>query len=1711
MNLPFNYIHKGTGAIFVNEDGESRAIIVQRYNGKLYSIGKIDKNNFDEFRTLITSMEFDNDIIAQISALFNPTKDPEENFLSQLNAIMNTQFNRTYTQPTDSKNQLVLRMKAIISAYLDKSVTENQYQGNLWDAALLYSYQYALQIDAIEPQDISRAQFARTSVAEMYNRIDLLRTDELEKSIYNVDVQINNKEIEKAWRKQELDDINPHEVEKVLFLGKQITDIENHIEQLKKQRESLVELRKTNIEKKTQYYRDIRSLTEKYRPYWNSKDLGKEIYEEELNKQGNKRDHIRAAENALVRLVLREINITHNKSDEYKESELDNLKTIRAARTEIRGMLLRQHAFDNILRNLKDHDINKPSSKKDFNDILWANRQAETLNEQYFSGDENAEARRQLPAVLYWLLVKRNSVSDLPDQDIDKIVDEYYTDLHRLNPLTEVKTIPQGYRPLSSMMSSSAFASYSDYAAQFNEYIDKHSRYEASELSKQILALSGLSIEDMLKPVQRRVRLRITQGRQTGATPMNCELVFLKLDDDRWIFFSIFPGSTFCKIISNDDMQKDKYLKYISETTNSRYRPETEDIQFNFGKNIMFDDQRWQDAVNGLTKSILYEGEEIPQIFKDGAIHQLYYNKSDNASFSGNVISALNVSVRAVLQRSARANKIEMFTPSSLQKVAFALIPYYKEIYHATNDPQYEPDVGSIVVDTIGVVLVAAQAGVQIGTIIRNISTVGKLTQQGLRAGLSGKSLQLYIIRHMAEEAAFASLKVLKTTATSLIDLVDPISLREMPSLVRTVGSKAGSLLKIIPKTTAEVSSRGINKKYIITGMTLDDMHQQTLHGAPVYSPSGAQSSDKIYYIKQDDNLYQVRWDEAYHTWRTVDQTNPGRFSYGEPIVYEYGRWQINKNYGGLRGGARNNAESQKKNNVDATNKDKGNSIKITETTDEDDVIAFGSQPVRQGLANGIPTESVWNDVLFKGDKMLAELKKKADIREAIKEPAEKCESITHTVANFMIENGFKNIRFRGMAIFANGGDEGAINHFVVVGTRRRRDYVFDISAGQFSKYYPDLNGPQILPEHVWAQKYANVSERALMKYGDYKAQEKASYYFGPYSKWLSYGPNTKIPGATVLKARSWYFPGKLLAKSTQPGFTMIDMPVPEHPIRTAYRNRRVTTGESGVCWDYAVGLVEDAKVIETGTANDLRNGLKLAAQYNNSASSTGGGLDGLFASTRVINEKSDLSRMKPGELLVFMEVDPNNVGKGARPVHCVVSLGNGRFAGTKNSILDTSLGDHKRLLNVRQLGEFNSGILTRYGNKAQPPLQLIAGTPRDMAKLNVPIRKLAEMFAQPATGKADIAKGTTNLLAMGEELSPEQAHEIYVRLKTMFATSADQQRATLKHIFSSWTKIKDQAQLGALPKGQLIVFEPKSNKGPLKHVMYSLGDKKFLMIDPQRLDKRLISKTGIIHVSMFNNDLLKAYNISTGPLDFTKISNQFLLRWGIVSVFSASVVGVGLREAMTGTDNKRPDDPEELSNDIIESILSQKKDFFSVDIKQMRVSSLFGSYGSHPPEKALAYFTKKKIVTNPWVFSSALREDWWRNELRKFYEPTDFKYPEDLEKTAEQERRNIAFWNRLKEGYQANFFRPTPPGEFEKLLRAIMDVAHWNLGITGFLERFPEYKKGLYVSENLLREIVDDKVIRDDSFAERCWDLLMMSSYSADVNNGLLTKYLSV
>lgn len=110
---------------------------------------------------------------------------------------------------------------------------------------------------------------------------------------------------------------------------------------------------------------------------------------------------------------------------------------------------------------------------------------------------------------------------------------------------------------------------------------------------------------------------------------------------------------------------------------------------------------------------------------------------------------------------------------------------------------------------------------------------------------------------------------------------------------------------------------------------------------------------------------------------------------------------------------------------------------------------------------------------------------KEPKFENALTSPAGRCHEIMPIVAQFMSKNDFKNIRLRGMNIWSNATHRMPQDHFVVVGERAGKDYVFDLTAHQF-KGKDKISGPLIMLDEEWKQVYKESFSRSLIYYNDY-------------------------------------------------------------------------------------------------------------------------------------------------------------------------------------------------------------------------------------------------------------------------------------------------------------------------------------------------------------------------------------------------------------------------------------------------------------------------------------------------------------------------------------------------------------------------------------------------------------------------------------------------
>lgn len=1269
----------------------------------------------------------------------------------------------------------------------------------------------------------------------------------------------------------------------------------------------------------------------------------------------------------------------------------------------------------------------------------------------------------------------KKSVSHLKNLRAQEIIDNYAKSRHELNPIMIEKDIPEGYASLSEMLGREYFSSKWYYNQQFIVYKRKYSSYEASERVRELLIISGLSIDTITATVKKAIRLDVRKKNNVKNIHAG-ELLFVQLENNHWVFFSLFPNATFSRRFTDAQMQSNPWLKTIANLEPKKVHSHglesvfTEEFFKNhFGhanEKIYWDStRRAAKEKEELINNILYnkEGEtEYPNPFERvhfGGTEYNFYKHDEQSKES--LVATLNTSMKSALDRSANKLKSDLYKPSALHRIACLFIPFYSDIYGSLTDEEYRPDGFALMADIFAVVCVAAQAGTKIGALINNTKGIATIAREGVARGLTGKGLYKYMIRAMGEQGVINAIELGKISANAMFDLVDALMLRDLSNYIISKVRANMIFHNIIPGKSA---AEEVGKEFIRMDVALKDMHKQTLRGGEVYVSIAPKTRLRVYYIETAKGISEVRWSPTTKAWRTVDPKDPS--NPGQIMHPEKNKWVVIPVAKGT-----------------AIQPEMG--IQRLRTDLPHEKITYNTQHAKE--TEGVDAQA-----------FLEELYRRNSTKLAMTNPAERSKYLMASVGNYMIEKGFENIRYRGMAVFVDSVDQMPANHFVVIGAKNNRDYVFDLSAGEFSRKYDEFSGPVILPEELWAQKYANINGASLIKYADYKSRVKANEIFGAYSEYTHHGPQAIIPHAKVLRRPEWYYPDSVGANnSAEVVKTAALWPGAGKELMTSVRRsqrRTVTTDDAA---DYAVDLLENSEMLNKETANLLRQSLKNMKEGGMAIAEA----PDLFDTPRLITSQHDLWRVEKGEVLIFFRTNSAAQASPAHSFHAMVSVGNGRFAGINSSTLDKALTNDPRILLAEQLGDFTGSQVKRHADGEK--VQIFVARPKGLLVADKPaLRDIASTI--PAD--TDRISGLTDLLAESGKLSPEQAQELARALQPVINNPAPVygQIGAIEDVLTSPVSIKTEAEMMAVPEGHLVTFMRigQSNSG---HVMYSLGDGEFAIINPAKLDASLADKSAIIHASDIPSDVLRHNVISGGEIALKKIRVSALLGEGGAFSVEGSTLSI---KAMGGPGAVNSMDAQELA-DTIRGLA--RSDDFAVDlssINEIKFYSHFGAFGSLPVGKSLAWLLNKKVTAYPIFYSPKLQgKEALLSEARTFL-PEDLS-ADELALLAKQQTHSHEFWQHTRSlfGDKSAMESVEMSSELKDLLLKVADYIRGKISIDDFLDGMPNFTNGLMIMKVGLNLLYNHEEIDFDGYVSLSCDVLGASRFGVELVIHFLEK----
>lgn len=284
---------------------------------------------------------------------------------------------------------------------------------------------------------------------------------------------------------------------------------------------------------------------------------------------------------------------------------------------------------------------------------------------------------------------------------------------------------------------------------------------------------------------------------------------------------------------------------------------------------------------------------------------------------------------------------------------------------------------------------------------------------------------------------------------------------------------------------------------------------------------------------------------------------------------------------------------------------------------------------------------------------------------------------------------------------------------------------------------------------------------------------------------------------------------------------------------------------------------------------------------------------------------------------------------------------------------------------------------------------------------------------------------------------------------------------------------------------------------------MYSLGNGEFFMVNPGHLDAGLPINKAIVKAEQFSDEIFKNRKVYAGNISLTNLRMKSLLGQDASFVVSGNKLTITAHGAASNVNTM---DASELAEVIRGLGLREVSRVDWSKIKEIELKSCFGAFGSLPTGKVLANILNKKVTAYPFYFSERMRD------TRRFFTRARTYLPGDLttievEKMIKQQSRNHDLWVRLL-GLQ----RKAPAkgvsvanSRFDSALEDVAKLTNGDTTVEQFLKNYPDYKTRLIVTESELKALLSESIPDDQTFTMRCWDILMASTYTAN----MVDKYL--
>ncbi|HGJ5860243.1 MAG TPA: hypothetical protein ACHBX6_11235 [Arsenophonus nasoniae] len=732
----------------------------------------------------------------------------------------------------------------------------------------------------------------------------------------------------------------------------------------------------------------------------------------------------------------------------------------------------------------------------------------------------------------------------------------------------------------------------------------------------------------------------------------------------------------------------------------------------------------------------------------------------------------------------------------------------------------------------------------------------------------------------------------------------------------------------------------------------------------------------------------------------------------------------------------------------------------------------------------------------------LTELQFNPSTAQIINNPAAEDNVLMSAVALFMRQHGMVDIKYRAIYIWQNVKDETPITHFAVVGKKQDKNYIFDLTAERFKNISnSNLDGPLILEEAVWENRYRQAFADSVVRYNDFVNEEIAE---GSFKKYLNLQIAEAIKNSKALTTPAWYSAQFTGQKNFIDKFNSL---INNNSIHNILHEMYWFNNLPKDNINYIAEVLYQANILlNKENKKKLVGALSKILQNENIKNSESLWLQALD-NYRQINSMDELLLVKPGEIIFFN----NQEGK---LVSMLVSLGNGLFSSLENNKLCPYLKNNNGIIMAEQIGLFVQGQLEQYTTpvtKLNAYVGQAKGSQIQHNSLNEVVEKsLKEEFVELPEYMAETLKEAN-------VLSDEQALVFYEDLKLL--RTNNNKSKSVRSLLANVKPINSATQLSSLPTGRLVVFYDLDYE--LKSMMISLGEGKFVISNGASIGVSTENSKDIILSSQFEkiiNGKFNNVNVISGSVNVQGSRQETLL--GKDAIFNLDgnrlfIKTQGIPSSVNYMDGS------ELSN-IIEGLAIQSLGFNNWQkVEVIELQFCFGPFGSIPIGQVIAHKLNKKVIIHPF---SAEKGFGVTNQplapTPKIYEAGVYLSEDDLKLASEQSYLNTLFWQQLLFLFEntnklldiAESIEHALEDKVPLLILDLVKLISKKITIDKFLQLHPEYygyngELDKYLFPKIDRLLKIKKVTNADEFAELMIEFLSLSNNSYT----LLDKFMGI